>query len=274
MRDADEIVGYNKKDEPIINPPNDDLSKSKDEDERNFQRPEVRTKIVHRGDVGLNQYNLPTHVYGLNVNWQLVTFPLRSELQHFTTDLSHLRYQLNGEMPKVYDLVSVKNRAPAMILGSYGANNIFYKHTIPEQNDNIIKYNDKILIKFLWNDVEVDTQLKYCSPILEPTPQHESLYEMYKLKLLHGGDLFNDFINGLARTVEKLSFVFQRFQEQNPGLHPLGYSEKQQLTLQFALSTVVTDFLSTFPPSLQRFVEKFLKDYKAEVGRGHSIAGR
>ena len=96
-------------------------------------------------------------------------------------------------------------------------------------------------------------------------PQHESLYEMYKLKLLHGGDLFNDFINGLARTVEKLSFVFQTFQEQNPGLHP---------ELQFALSTVVTDFLSTFPPSLQQFVEKFLKDYKAEVGRGHSIAGR
>lgn len=102
---------------------------------------------------------------------------------------------------------------------------------------------------------------------------------MYKLKLLHGGDLFNDFINGLARTVEKLSLVFRTFQEQNLGLHPSGYLEEQQLTLQFALSTVVTDFLSTFPPSLQQFVEKFLKDYKAEVGvralrHSHSIAGR
>ena len=34
--------------------------------------------------------------------------------------------------------------------------------------------------------------------ILEPTPQHESLYNMYLMKILHGATYFNEFINGMA----------------------------------------------------------------------------
>ena len=94
----------------------------------------------------------------------------------------------------------------------------------------------------------------------------QSIYVIFQIRQIS--------VDVLLRYVDFDTLSKKYKKKQNPGLHPLGYSEKQQLTLQFALSTVVTDFLSTFPPSLQQFVEKFLKDYKAEVGRGHSIAGR
>ena len=95
---------------------------------------DIRSKRVHRGDVGLNQYGLPTHVYGLNVDLAVVTYPLGSELDYLCTDFSHLRYRVNDKIPKLYDLVIVNNREPAMILGSYGTGNIQYKHSIPRKS--------------------------------------------------------------------------------------------------------------------------------------------
>ena len=123
--------------------PPSDYSTLCEEDDKNFCRPDIRSKRVHRGDVGLNQYGLPTHVYGLNVDLAVVTYPLGSELDYLCTDFSHLRYRVNDKIPKLYDLVIVNNREPAMILGSYGTGNIQYKHSIPKKESHLLNTTTK-----------------------------------------------------------------------------------------------------------------------------------
>ena len=148
----------------------------------------------------------------------------------------------------------MRNREPAILLGAY--NSIRYEHTIPFQKSQIVEVNDKVLVKFLFNDVDVDTELKYCNPIIEPTPQHEALYEMYRMKLACGSDRFNGFISSLAETVKRLVHMFKSSKTVG------GQHDEKQTTY---LKNAIIKFASEYPPFLQKFIKKFFANYKAEA---------
>ena len=250
--------------------PPKDYSTLNEEDDRNFCRPDIRTKRVHRGDVGLNQYGLPTNVYGLNVNLAIVTYPLGSESIYLCQDFSHLRYRVNNKIPKLYDLVIVNNREPAMILGSYGTGNILYKHSIPNKESNVIEYNDKILVKFLSNDIEVDTRLKHCNPMQNPTPHYEVLHEIYKIRLIHGDEAFEQFVS-------QLSIIEQMLEaDDKVPFHAGGVSGNENDAVAKMRSTEIIrdttiDLAGSYSSGLRYFADRYarLPTYKIENDKIH-----
>lgn len=237
--------------------PPSDYTTYNEEDDKNFSRPDVRSKRVHRGDVGLNQYGLPTHVYGLNVDLAVVTYPLGSESEYFCTDFSHLRYRVNNEMPKLHDLVIVNNREPAMILGSYGTGNIKYRHSIPNKESHLIEYDDKILIKFLSNDIEVDTRLKHCTPLQNPTPHYEVLHKMYKIRLIHGDEAFDQFVSQLS----SIEHMLEIDEGMSPGTETVNGKRAEIMTAKMLSTEIirntVVDLAASYSSGLGHFVEKY-----------------